>query len=197
MTRVIGAVLAAGAGTRMGVPKGELVVAGARLVDRAVGTLTAAGCAQIVAVTRPGVAVPGAHVVVNEAPERGMRSSLELAVATAVELGAEAIAVLLVDTPGITAAAIAAVVAAWTPGRIAVATYAGRRGHPTVMAPQLWRRALELAAPDEGARALLHRHPELVDEVAVAGDPTDLDTADALAHWVAQQASPDAAPGRR
>ncbi len=68
------------------------------------------------------------------------------------------------------------VVAAWRPGRIAVGRYGERRAHPTVMSPQLWHAALELAGPDEGARALLRARPDLVDEVLVAGDATDLDT---------------------
>jgi molybdenum cofactor cytidylyltransferase/nicotine blue oxidoreductase len=64
-----------------------------------------------------------------------------------------------------------------------VARYAGVRGHPTVMSPQLWRVALEVAGPDEGARAFLAAHPDLVDDIDVAGDPADLDTPDDLARW--------------
>jgi molybdenum cofactor cytidylyltransferase/nicotine blue oxidoreductase len=51
------------------------------------------------------------------------------------------------------------------------------------MAPDLWRAALEIADSDEGARALLAARPDLVDEVQVAGDPTDLDTPVDLARW--------------
>ena len=184
MTRVAGAVLAAGAGSRMGSPKADLVLDGARLVDRAVLALREGGCQPLFAVVRAGTAVPGAQAVINPAPRRGQRSSLELAVRAAVD--ADALAVLLVDAPGIGPAAVAATVDAWTPGRIAMATYAGRRGHPIVMAPALWRAALDLAGPDEGARALLRARPDLVDEVAVAGDPTDLDTPDDVARWHAR-----------
>lgn len=186
--RIAGAVLAAGAGTRMGRPKGELVVAGERLVDRAVAVVRAAGCDPVLAVVRAGIAVDGATAVVNPDPSRGMRSSLELAVAETGD--AAALAVLLVDTPGIDAAAVAAVCAGWRPGRIALASYAGRRGHPTVMAPELWRDALALAGPDEGARALLATRPGLVDEVPVPGDPADLDTPDDLARWHVENATP-------
>jgi molybdenum cofactor cytidylyltransferase/nicotine blue oxidoreductase len=110
-----------------------------------------------------------------------MRSSLELAVAAAE--GADALAVLLVDNPGVSAAAIGAVVAAWSPGRIALGRYGDRRGHPTVMDLPLWRAALAAAGPDEGARAFIAGHRELVDEVDVPGDPADLDTPDDLARW--------------
>ncbi len=165
----------------MGSPKGELVVDGGRLVDRAVSVLAAAGCAPVVAVVRPGVDVDHALVVVNPDPARGMRSSLALAVDAVGKC--DALAVLLVDTPGVGAGAVRSVVAAWRPGRIALGGYAGRRGHPTVMAPDLWRAALDLAGPDEGARALLASRPDLLDEVPVTGDPTDLDTPADLAAW--------------
>jgi CTP:molybdopterin cytidylyltransferase MocA len=182
LPRIAGAVLAAGAGTRMGRPKADLVVDGARLLDRAVAVLTDAGCSPVVAVVREGMRVTGASAVVNPDPDRGMRSSLRLAV-EAVPPGVDALAVLLVDTPGIGVDAVRTVVAAWQPGRIAVARYGGRRGHPTVMSLDLWRAALDAAGADEGARALLTARPELVDEVDVSGDATDLDTPDDLAHW--------------
>ena len=185
--RVIGAVLAAGAGRRMGVPKAGLRVDGVRLIDRAVRVLRAGGCAEVLAVTRAGVAAAGARILLNPDPDRGMRSSLALAVAAGSDLGAEAIAVILVDTPGITADAVGAVLAGWQPGRIAVGSYTGRRGHPTVMAPGLWLRALQLAGPDEGARALLAAEPQLVDEVVVSGSAIDLDRPEDLAAWTARR----------
>lgn len=167
----------------MGQPKGELVVGGERLLDRAVRTLRDGGCNPVLAVVREGVEVTGAGVVVNPAPERGQRSSLELAVAAAA--GSDALAVMLVDVPGVGADAVRRVVEAWRPGRIGVAAYAGRRGHPTVMSVDHWREALALAGPDEGARVFLREHAHLVDEIAVPGDPADLDTPDDLARWTA------------
>ena len=168
----------------MGRPKAELVVAGERLVDRAVGVLAAGGCDPVLAVVRSGVTVAGAAVVVNPDPGRGMRSSLELAVAAAAD--ADALAVVLVDVPGISADAVRTVLGAWHPGRIAVGRYGGQRGHPIVAGPAEWRAALALAGPDEGARALLRSRPDLVDEVDAAGDPVDLDTPDDLARWDAR-----------
>src|SRR3954454_6277642 len=185
MTRVAAAVLAAGSGRRMGTPKADLVVGGARLIDRAVAAAPAAGggpgyaivragaggCEPVYAIVRAGAVVSDAELVVNPDPERGMRSSLALAVEAAGDADADALAVLLVDVPGIGADAVRTVCAAWRPGRITVGRYAGRRAHPTVMAPSLWRAALDLAGPDEGARRLVADRPELVDEVDVPGDP--------------------------
>lgn len=181
MNGVAAAVLAAGSGSRMGGPKAELVIDGTRLLDRIVAAARAAGCAPVYAVVREGTDAADAIAVVNADPDRGMRSSLELAVAAAGD--AYALAVLLVDNPGIPAEAIAAVAAAWSPGRIAVGRYGEQRGHPIVMAPAQWRAALEVAGPDEGARTFLAAHSERVDEVDVPGNPSDLDTPDDVALW--------------
>jgi CTP:molybdopterin cytidylyltransferase MocA len=189
MAGVVGVVLAAGSGTRMGAPKAELIVGGTRLVDRAVAVLTAAGCASVVVVTRADVSVPDARVIVNPDPDRGMRSTLELAVDAVAH--ADALAVLLVDLPGVPADAIRTVIDAWRPGRITVASYGDHRGHPTVMEPALWREALSLAGPDEGARALLASRPDLVDEVAVSGSADDLDSPDDLTRWRTKERNAD------
>src|SRR3954471_14424454 len=181
MPTIAAAVLAAGGGKRMGGPKAELVVGSERLLDRAVRAAVDAGCAPVVAVVRAGTAVRDAVAVVNPDPDLGLRSSL--AVAVEALPGVDALAVLLVDTPGITAVAVRAICAAWRPGRITVGPHTRRRGHPTVMAPVLWSEALALASPDEGARALLATRPELVDEVDVPGDPADLDTPEDLSRW--------------
>jgi molybdenum cofactor cytidylyltransferase/nicotine blue oxidoreductase len=194
MAQATGIVLAAGSGSRMGTPKAELVVDGIRLLDRAVAALTAAGCRYVVAVVRAGVEVDGARAVINPQPSRGMRSSLQLGLDAAAEFGSDDIAVLLVDTPGVDAVAIRTVLNGVRPGRIAVGTYNGRRGHPTVMSVALWRRALELAGPDEGGRALLRAQPELVDEIAADGDPIDLDTLDDLNAWTGRAGVPAPLP---
>jgi CTP:molybdopterin cytidylyltransferase MocA len=178
MTDVSGLVLAAGAGRRMGQPKAELIVDGERLIDRAVRVLRAGGCDEVVTVVRDGLLSPDAQVVVNPEPERGMGSSLRLALAAAT--GTRAV-ILLVDTPGIGADAIRAVLAADAP--VVVATYRGRRGHPVVVDRSWWAEVAERAEGDRGARPFLAAHPELVREVECAGDPSDLDTLGDLATW--------------
>lgn len=178
--------LAAGGGSRMGRPKAELVVGGVRLLDRAVAALRGAGCAPVSAVVREGTTCDGgdSQLVVNPAPDRGMRSSLELAVTT-LSVHVDGLAVILVDTPGIGVDAVRAVVEAWRPGRIVTGRYGPRRSHPIVMSPQLWRVALAHAGPDEGARPFLRARADLVDEIEVPGDPADLDTPGDLARWSA------------
>jgi molybdenum cofactor cytidylyltransferase/nicotine blue oxidoreductase len=159
----------------MGAPKADLVVDGERLLDRAVRAMRGGGCTPVYAVVRDGTECD-ARTVINPDPDQGQRSSLELGVAAASEV--TAIAVLLVDMPGIGAEAVRAVVQAWRPRRIAVGRIAKHRVHPIVMAPSQWHEALAMAEADEGARRYLAAHPELVDEIEVLGSPQDLDTPD-------------------
>jgi molybdenum cofactor cytidylyltransferase/nicotine blue oxidoreductase len=187
-----GAVLAAGSGTRMGTPKAELVVGGCRLVDRAVSALREGGCAPVFAIVRPATHVSGAEAVVNAEPERGMRSSLELAVSAAADAAAAGLAVTLVDTPHVDAQVVTTVLAAWTPGSIVRARHRdgcsgdGVPGHPIVMSVPAWQEALTIAGADEGARAYLAAKAELVHDVWVEGPAWaawDLDTPDDLRRW--------------
>jgi len=177
--RTSGIVLAAGSGTRMGQPKAELIVDGVRLVDRAVQTLRDGGCDEVIVVTRAGVDVPGARTVLNPDPDRGMGSSLVLGLQAAT---GERAVILLVDTPGITSAAVRRVRDA--DGEVAIGTYAGRRGHPVRIERRWWPDVIARAVADQGARGFLRAHPELVVEVVCEGDPSDLDTAADLAAWV-------------
>jgi CTP:molybdopterin cytidylyltransferase MocA len=173
-----GIVLAAGAGRRLGGPKAELVVGGERLVDRAVRVLHESGCAEVVAVVRAGTRVDGAVVIVNSDPDRGMGSSLRLGLAAA---SGDRAAIVLVDTPGITADAVRRTLEVGAP--VAVATYGGRRGHPVVIDRPLWTNVATLAEGDAGARVFLREHPELVTEVPCPGDLADIDTAEDLARY--------------
>ena len=173
----------------MGAPKAQLRVGGARLLDRAVAALVDGGCDDVVAVVRPGTAVVGAQAVENLDRATGMRSSLDVALdhlsATGAHTDHLGLAVLLVDTPGIGAATVAAVLNHWrqVPDRIAVAQLSGRRAHPTVMSLSRWRAALDIAGADEGARKYLSAFACLIDEVAAPGDPTDLDWPADLVAW--------------
>lgn len=179
MATIAGAVLAAGAGRRMGQPKATLVLNGERLIDSAVRALVHGGCAPVFAVVRSGLVASAATAIVNPDPDQGQRSSLECAVKAAE--GADALAIVLVDVPGMRGDVVRSVVCAWRPGRIAVAVAAGRPTHPTVMSLALWHQAIALARADEGARRMLRQRPTLVDEVAVEFDPADIDTPQQLA----------------
>jgi nicotine blue oxidoreductase len=179
-------VLAAGAGRRAGGPKAEFVGHGQRLVDRAVELVRAAGCAPVLAVVRPGTSVPGARVVVNPDPDRGIGSSLRVGLAAAAVTTADRVVVVLVDQPDLAVGAVArlADAAADTPA-LWFATFDGRRAHPVRIDRPLWAAVAAVAAGDEGARGYARTHPESVREVRCdgLGSAVDLDTADELQAW--------------
>lgn len=181
MTRVSGLLLAAGAGRRLGAPKAQVVVNGERLLERGLAVLRSSGCCELVAVLRAAEQLPGVTTVVNPDPDRGMGSSLQIGLAACT---GDIAVVLLVDTPGVSAADVAAVTAAVVAGApVAIADFAGHRAPPVAFRRELWSTVAELAEGDQGARGFLRAHPELVTAVPCSGDPADIDTPDDLARW--------------
>jgi nicotine blue oxidoreductase len=183
--RVAGVVLAAGAGTRLGQPKALLRVGDELLLDRAVRTLRRAGCAPVVVVlgARAEEAVAavdgtGVEVVTNDEWATGMGSSLRAGLAS-LPGRADAAVVSLVDQPGVTAATVERLVAAWrADGRAAVATYGGAPRNPVLLPAESWAQVAASAVGDRGARAWLRAHPGRVSEVACddVGSADDIDT---------------------
>lgn len=187
---VVGIVLAAGEGRRMGGPKAVLEFRGVPLVARAVRAALDGGCARVLVVLGAGAeqaaplaAADGAFIVVNERWAEGMGGSLEAGLAAAASAAPEATAalVLLVDQPYVTEAAVAAVLRAQQDpedaGILAAAAYDGRRGHPVLIGRGHWPELRATLSGDEGAREFLHQHRNEVilapcDTVA---DPRDLD----------------------
>ena len=159
-------VLAAGAATRFGSPKQQL------LVEEVLGRVRAAGIGEVVVVT-------GAHELDANAPVvhcpdwvLGPGASLRCGLA-ALSDETEAAIVALADGPDISPAAIERVVDVWRAhgDDVLAASYGGERVHPVLLARAAWE-----SVPDEGARALA---PMLVpcDDLGAPGDvdyPEDL-----------------------
>lgn len=173
-------VLCAGGGSRYLAPGGGhklLAPFGDRpLVRWALDNAVAAGLDATLAVTGAidlGAVVPeGVLVVDNREWAGGIGTSLAAAVRAARRLALDAIVVGLGDQPLIPPAAWQAVAA--SAAKVAVATYAGQRRNPVRLARSVWD---DLPATgDEGARALMRRRPDLVEEVPCPGDPADIDT---------------------
>jgi CTP:molybdopterin cytidylyltransferase MocA len=180
---VAGLLLAAGAGRRYGMPKALVPVDGRLLVERGLATLRDAGCAPIVVVLGAAAAevretanLDGATVVDNPDWDTGMGSSLRTGLST-VDGPASAVIVLLVDTPGVTPAAIRRVAAHADPAALAIATYDGEPGHPVLLGRDHWAGVAETAIGDVGARKYLAAHPDQVTRVPCEdiADGTDLD----------------------
>lgn len=187
---VAGLVLAAGEGRRFGGPKAVATLDGERLVDRAVRTLTDAGCTPVVVVSGAvDLAVPGARVVANLLWRSGIGSSLraglaDLAVSRDMGGGeVDAAVVFLVDTPWLTVGAVRRLVELGSAAPAAIATYDGRRGHPVLLSATVWSAVAELAVGDTAARAWLRANPGSVAEVDCTGlgSPRDVDRPEDLA----------------
>ncbi|MCB0938860.1 MAG: NTP transferase domain-containing protein [Mycobacterium sp.] len=146
-----GVLLAAGAGTRFGMPK-VLAERGAWL-RAAVAALSGGGCDEVVVVLGAAVVdVPApARAVIAPDWRRGPGASLRTGLAALP--AADFAVVLTVDTPDIGANVVARVLGAArrAPSGIARATYDGRPGHPVVIARGHWAALTD----DEGARGFL------------------------------------------
>jgi nicotine blue oxidoreductase len=159
-------VLAAGAATRFGSPKQQL------LVEDVLERVRSGGIEDIVVVAGAYELDASARVVRCPDWERGPGASLRCGLAELPE-DAEAAIVALADGPDLAPAAIERVVGAWRAhgDDVLAASYGGERGHPVLIARAAWD-----TVPDEGARALA---PLLVpcDDLGPPGDvdyPEDL-----------------------
>ncbi|ARX87394.1 MULTISPECIES: nucleotidyltransferase family protein [Streptomyces] len=184
---VVGLLLAAGGGRRLGgCPKALLEHRGELFVERAARALRDGGCTRVhvvlgatADVVRERADLPGCVLVDNPDWREGMGSSLRAGLASLRESGAGAALVCLVDQPGIGAAAVARVRAAYrSPGTLAAATYAGERGHPVLFGADHWDGIAASATGDRGARAYLKEHAGAVVAVECGdvAEPSDIDT---------------------
>ena len=158
-------VLAAGAATRFGGPKQQLLVPGVleRLEQSPVDEIVVvAGAHELAGLS--------ARVVPCPDWDRGPGASLRCGLA-ALPPEAEAAVVVLGDGPNLAPEAVERVVHAWREGRgdVVAASYGGGRGHPLLLARAAWE-----AIPDEGMRAL----PAVLVPCDDLGTPGDVDTAD-------------------
>ncbi|SIM77479.1 nicotine blue oxidoreductase [Micromonospora cremea] len=179
---IAGLLLAAGAGRRYGRPKALVELAGEPLVRRGIRLLRDGGCAPVHVVLGAGAdelpALPGAVPVRHDRWQEGLGSSLRRGLAS-LPVDAPAVVVILVDQPLISPVAVRRVLRAHADGAaVAVATYAGRPGHPVLLGRSTWPLLEGYAVGDRGARDLLRARPDLVVEVPCddAGSPVDVDT---------------------
>jgi CTP:molybdopterin cytidylyltransferase MocA len=163
-----GVLLAAGAGTRYGIPK--VLADDGRWLGACVTALADGGCEDVVVVLGAAVVdVPApARAVVAEDWERGLSASVRAGV-TAVD--AAYVVLHTVDTPDVGADAVRRVLdaARSSTSGLARARYSDRPGHPVVIARRHWPDLLEGLRGDEGARPFLAGRTDVV-----AVDCTDL-----------------------
>jgi CTP:molybdopterin cytidylyltransferase MocA len=163
---VHGLLLAAGAGSRMGMPKALMRDAdGTSWLQRSVGVLVDGGCGAVTVVlgARADEArslVPdGVAVAVADDWADGMSASLRAGLAALADVDAGAVVLTLVDLPDVTASVVRRVVAAGVgSATLSRAAYDGRPGHPVVIGRDHWAGVAAAAAGDQGAKAYLAAH---------------------------------------
>ncbi|MEV7785359.1 nucleotidyltransferase family protein [Streptomyces sp. NPDC088106] len=191
--RIVGLLLAAGGGRRLGGrPKALLTHRGRPLVEHAVAALRAGGCARVHVVlgaradeVRARASLPGCVLVDNPAWELGMGTSLRAGLDSLAGTGAGAALTLLVDQPGIGPEAVARVRGAYdSPESLVAAAYDGVRGHPVLFGAAHWAGIAATATGDRGARAYLREHADRVAlvECGDVAEAYDIDTEADLAH---------------
>ncbi len=188
----IGLLLAAGAGTRMGMPK-ALVIGDDNVpwVLSSARALIAGGCTRTVVVVGAAaddvrqllVAEP---VRIVEAPDwaHGMAHSLaaglealglEAADVTGAT-GAHAALVHLVDLPDVGADVIERLRGYATPAVLARAAYGNGPGHPVLIGCEHWQRVIDETAGDQGARGYLAGHTVTEVDCSDLATGIDIDT---------------------
>lgn len=169
--RIVGVLLAAGAGRRYGKPK--VLVDG--WLQIAVDALRAGGCADVVVVLGAAqVAVPaGCTAVTAQRWRDGLSTSVRAGLERAERLGADYAVLHVVDTPDVGPAVVARVLdrAIASPSGLARASFGDRPGHPVVIARRHWPEVLSRVSGDRGAGAFLRtrRDVAIVDCADLAG----------------------------
>lgn len=176
-------VLAAGSATRFGRTKQLEPVRGKPLAQHAIDVAVAAGLAETVVVlghdaerVRAALHIPSTgRVVTNPAFASGMASSLAEGLG-ALDPASDAAVVLLADQPGVAEAHVRALVDAFLHRNSPIVRLRFRSGPgPALLARGVWPEAMRLEG-DAGARVLMDRHPEWVEDVDVGGEaPVDVD----------------------
>jgi CTP:molybdopterin cytidylyltransferase MocA len=196
--RVVGLLLAAGSGSRLGRPKALVTDrAGVTWMTRAVAALLDGGCRGVYVVI--GAAAdevrlhlpPEATAVAADDWAEGMGASLRAGLAALgnQEPPVTAAVVMLVDTPDVTAGVVRRLLAVGTSAESLVrSSYHGTAGHPVLLGRDHWPRVLESARGDRGARDYLLTHQVTSVECGDLAEGTDVDTPADLAAWLAARA---------
>ncbi|MFC1705571.1 NTP transferase domain-containing protein [Planctomycetota bacterium] len=182
--QVVAVVPAAGSGGRLGgVTKAFLRLQdGQTFLRRIARTCAEAGISSVVCVLAPGVAGPvpaGVTVLRNQTPEKGMLSSIHVALDAPEVQRAAAFLLWPVDCPRVSATTVRRLVSEWREAgaAITVPEVGGRRGHPTLFSNTLLSE-LRSAPLDAGARAVLRSDRDRVHVVDCNASPEVLDDID-------------------
>jgi molybdenum cofactor cytidylyltransferase len=179
--RIAAIVLAAGAASRMGVPKQLLPYAGDSLVRRAAKSALDAGCDSVIVVLGSGAesvgpALAGLPVRLTENRDwhRGMGGSVRTGMAALGDPMPDAVLITLADQPLVTAEVLTRLLRARVRGGASIAAaYSGTVGVPALFERPLFEDLATLPL-EAGCKLLLQR--ALVREVPCPEAAADVDT---------------------
>jgi molybdenum cofactor cytidylyltransferase len=160
---VVAVILAAGASTRLGTPKQDIVFEDETLLRRA-ERLARAVADEVIVVTPE----------LNPDADEGIASSIRAGVRLA---GNSRILIMLCDQPLITVRHLRNLIAIDAP--IVASGYAGVAGVPAVFAPEFASELLALRG-DRGARFVIEAHRDVTSVVSFEDAAVDIDTTDDL-----------------
>ncbi len=205
--QLLALVPAAGLSRRMGRPKLSLPWGEGTVLEGTVGTLRSAGVDRVLVVIGPHVPElgplarqAGAMVLALAEPTPDMRATVELGLnwleQTFHPNDDDAWLLVPADHPALDAAVIRRLVQSWHAGRsIVIPTFAGRRGHPTLIG---WQHVAGLRAhpAGDGLNSYLRLHRDETLEVPVDTDAVlfDLDTPEDYERLRASLPPPPGAP---
>ena len=136
------------------------------ILERVVDTLLAAGVEEVIVVlghladrVRPVLGNRRVHVVVNEAYQQGMLSSIKCGV-RAIPADCDALLLALGDQPQIEKAVVKEVITRYGEGLagIVIPRYGEKKGHPIVIDLHKYRDAILNLPEDVGLNALMQAH---------------------------------------
>ncbi|MFZ0142359.1 MAG: nucleotidyltransferase family protein [Aeromicrobium sp.] len=162
---VVGVLLAAGAGSRMGRPKALVSDEHGSWLLRACVTLRNGGCDDVVVLI--GAEAPRARALLGDLPvdvveatdwADGMSASLRAGLDHTAAGDADAALVHLVDLPDVGPDVVARLIRDASSGALARAVYDGRPGHPVLIGRDHWDGVVQEAVGDRGARDYLLAH---------------------------------------
>lgn len=195
-------VLAAGASRRLGEAKQLLRFDGESLVRRATRLGLATKPAQallVVGAAADAVATEVADLPIATLPCPDWRDGLGASLAAglhALDDGIDGALVVLCDQPGLDAAHLQALLAAWhaNPTGAAASAYAGVLGVPALL-PCAWFAELAAGDHDRGARDLLRQRAARVAPVPAPALAHDLDTPAQRENWAVRSSLGPKGPG--
>jgi molybdenum cofactor cytidylyltransferase len=179
-------ILAAGASTRLGRPKQNLVYKGRTLLQKAIETATASFCEPVIVVLgsnteaiQPSLQGYRVTIVKNENWQEGMASSI-LAGIRQLQTShprVQSVILMLTDQPFVDTSLLNLLIMAKGRDGIVAAAYSNTLGAPVLFDKVYFDDLLQLKGAD-GAKKVMHHYPHAVVEISFPKGSVDIDTED-------------------